>query len=212
MVNETQQWYIDWIKANPSAPGASYALYHISDPKIVVEYAGLLKDGALTSMFYPYTENTILRAKQILQRRMAQQSLNDNKVEAPDFSLNDLNGNSVSLSDFRGKWIIIDFWGSWCSPCLKGMPELKEIYRQYGDKIAIIGVDCNDTEEIWRNAVDHLELPWISLYQPKEGIVTKIYSVSAFPTKVVINPNGKIQKIYSGASPTFKDDLAEWLK
>ena len=212
LVNETQQWYVDWIKANPAAPGASYALYQISDPKMIVEYAEILQPEALKSMFYPYTENAILRAKKILQRRMAQQALSEEQVEAPDFSLNDLNGNSVSLSDFRGKWIIIDFWGSWCSPCLKGIPELKEIYRQYGDKIEIIGVDCNDSEESWRNAVARLELPWVSVYQPGEGTVTKAYNVSAFPTKVAINPNGKIQKIYSGASPTFKDDLAEWLK
>lgn len=179
---------------------------------MIVEYAEILQPEALKSMFYPYTENAILRAKKILQRRMAQQALSEEQVEAPDFSLNDLNGNSVSLSDFRGKWIIIDFWGSWCSPCLKGIPELKEIYRQYGDKIEIIGVDCNDSEESWRNAVARLELPWVSVYQPGEGTVTKAYNVSAFPTKVAINPNGKIQKIYSGASPTFKDDLAEWLK
>lgn len=212
VVNEIQQWYVDWIKANPSAPGASYALYQISDPKLIVEYADMLQGDALNSMFYHYTENSISRAKQILQRKVAQQALNEEKVEAPNFSLNDLNGNSVSLTDFRGKWVILDFWGSWCAPCLKGMPELKEIYQQYGGRIEIIGVDCNDSEESWRNAVARLELPWISVYQPEDGTVTKAYSVSAFPTKVVINPNGKIQKIYSGASPTFKDDLADWLK
>ncbi len=199
LVNEHQQWYVDWIKSNPTAPGAGYALYQISAPDLVVEYEEMLQGDALTSMFYPYTEGAISRAKQVLQRRAAQHTLNEGNVSAPNFSLNDLNGNTVSLSDFRGKWIIIDFWGSWCSPCLKGMPELKGIYRQYADKIEIIGIDCNDSEESWRDAVARLELPWVSLYQPENDTVSKTYGVSAFPTKVVVNPKGKIQKIYSGS-------------
>ena len=92
------------------------------------------------------------------------------------------------------------------------MPELKEIYETYAGRLEIIGVDCNDTEDRWRSAVSRLQLPWIQVFQPEDGTVTATYSVTAYPTKVVINPKGKIVKIYSGDSPTFKDDVAKWLK
>ena len=92
------------------------------------------------------------------------------------------------------------------------MPELKEIYRAYNGKIEIIGIDCNDTKNAWQDAVARLALPWVSLYQPEGGEVSSAYHVTAFPTKVVITPDGVIKKIYSGASPTFKSDLENWLK
>lgn len=212
IANESQQWYVNWIKANPDAPGAGAALYQLTSPRLVVELSGMLHGDALTSMFYPYTENHINRCRKILQLNEAQQSLNESRNDAPDFTLKDISGNQVSLSDYRGKWVIIDFWGSWCAPCLNGMPELKEVYETYTGRLEIIGVDCNDTEEAWKETVFRLQLPWVQLFHSEDDSVTSAYAVSAYPTKVVIDPEGTIRKIYSGASPSFKDDIAEWLK
>lgn len=210
LARKYNQWFVDYIKANPSAPAAGYALYLLSNPKLVVELSEVLQGDALTSIFYPYAENHINRCKQILQRQESQASLTE--IDTPNFTLNDISGNQVSLSDFKGKWVILDFWGSWCAPCIKGMPELKEIYETYAGRLEIIGVDCNNTEDRWRSAVSRLQLPWIQVFQPEDGTITATYSVTAYPTKVVINPKGKIVKIYSGDSPTFKDDVAKWLK
>lgn len=210
LAKEYNQWFVDWIKANPSAPAAGYALYLLSNPKLVVELSEGIQGDASTSMFYPYVENHINRCKQIIQRQDSQATMSE--TEAPDFTLNDMSGNKVSLSDFRGKWVIIDFWGSWCAPCLKGMPELKDVYETYAGKIEIIGVDCNDTQEAWKNAVDRLQLPWVQLFHSENDSVTSAYEVTAFPTKVVINPDGIIQRIYTGASPSFMADIAKWLK
>lgn len=210
LANEYNQWFIDWIKANPSSPAAGYALYQLTNPQLVVSLSEVIQGDALTSMFYPYAENHINRCKQITQRQNSQSSLSE--TEAPDFTLNDISGNQITLSDFRGKWVILDFWGSWCAPCLKGMPELKEIYSAYSGRLEIIGVNCNDTEESWKSTVSRLQLPWIQVFQPEDGTVAATYSVTAYPTKVVVNPEGKIIKIYSGGSPTFKDDVDNWLK
>lgn len=186
--------------------------YIISDPSLIVEYSALLQDYALKSLFYPYAENHISRAQCILERRAVQRNWNEQEVKAPDFTLNNQHEEPISLSDFKGKWVILDFWGTWCAPCLNGMPELKEIYRAYNGKIEIVGIDCNDTKNAWQDAVARLALPWVSLYQPEGGEVSSAYHVTAFPTKVVITPDGVIKKIYSGASPTFKSDLENWLK
>ncbi len=210
LAKEYNQWFINWIKSNPSSPAAGYALYQLSNPKIVVKLSEVLQGDALTSMFYPYAENHINRCNNILQRQESQATLNG--IDAPNFTLNDISGNQISLSDFKGKWVILDFWGSWCAPCIKGMAELKEIYATYAGRLEIIGVDCNDTEDRWKSAVSRLQLPWIQVFHPEDGPVTAIYSVTAYPTKVVISPDGKIINVYSGESPTFKDDVAKWLK
>ena len=212
IARETQQWYIDWIKTHSDAPAAGAALYQLNNPRLVVELSDMLHGDALTSMFYPYTENHINRCKEILQRQKSQRALSKGKKYAPNFTLYDIKGNQVSLSDFKGKWVILDFWGSWCAPCLKGMPELKEIYKTYAGRLEIIGIDCNDTEAAWKGAVSRLQLPWIQLYQSERDSVTSAYEVSSFPTKVVIDPDGIIRKIYTGASPSFKDEIAEWFK
>ena len=73
-------------------------------------------------------------------------------IEAPDFTLNDLNGKPLTLSSLRGKYVILDFWGSWCGWCIKGIPQMKEYYQKYAGKFEILGIDCNDTEEKWKGA------------------------------------------------------------
>lgn len=212
LANAFNQWVADWIRTHPEAPGAPYALYQFSKPELAVAYSELLKGDALTSLFYPYAERFIKQSKGILQRRAAQAAMNRETAEAPDFSLHDTVGASVSLADFRGKWVILDFWGSWCTPCIKGFPELKAIYAAYAGRVEIIGIACNDTEEGWKKAVARFELPWINLYQPKGTQVSAQYHVTAFPTKVVIDPQGMIRKVYSGASPTFRQELESWLQ
>ena len=62
-------------------------------------------------------------------------------IEAPDFTLNDLNGKPLTLSSLRGKYVILDFWGSWCGWCIKGIPQMKEYYQKYAGKFEILGID-----------------------------------------------------------------------
>ena len=130
-------------------------------------------------------------------------------VDASAFTLKNLEGNNVSLSDFRGKWVILDFWGSWCPWCIKGFPELKEAYAKYGDQLEIIGIDCRESEADWRAGVAKYELPWVNVYNPADSKVTEDYLVIGYPTKVIISPEGKIKNITIGHDPAFYDVLTE---
>ena len=134
--------------------------------------------------------------------------------EAPDFTLNDLNGKPLTLSSLRGKYVILDFWGSWCGWCIKGMPKMKEYYAKYADNLEILGVDCNDTLEKWKGAVAKHELPWLHVYWDKEkgDNPIELYGVQGFPTKVVVNPEGKVAKIIVGEDPKFYDYLDQVLQ
>ena len=132
--------------------------------------------------------------------------------EAPVFTLNDLNGKPLSLTSLRGKYVILDFWGSWCIWCIKGMPKMKEYYAKYPGKFEILGIDCNDTEEKWRAAVQKYELPWLHVYCPKESTLLEDYGIQGFPTKIIVGPDGKIVKTIIGEDPSFYSLLDELFK
>ncbi|MGM9711866.1 MAG: peroxiredoxin family protein, partial [Prevotella sp.] len=123
----------------------------------------------------------------------------------PDFTLNDINGKPLSLSSLRGKHVVLDFWGSWCGWCIKGMPQMKEYYAKYKDKLEILGIDCNDTEEKWKAAVAKHELPWLHVYNPRgsQDDVCSKYGIRGFPTKILVGPDGKIVKTVVGEDPEF---------
>ena len=125
-------------------------------------------------------------------------------VMAPDFTLNDLSGKPLTLSSLRGKYVILDFWGSWCGWCIKGFPRMKEYYQKYAGKFEILGIDCNDPEERWKAAVEKYELPWLHVYTPRSEIkVLQQYEIQGFPTKIIVDPDGKIVKIIEGEDPAF---------
>lgn len=122
---------------------------------------------------------------------------------APDFTLNDLNGKPLTLSSLRGKYVILDFWGSWCGWCIKGMPKMKEYYQKYAGKFEILGIDCNDTEAKWKAAVEKYELPWLHVYNTRDSKVLEHYQIEGFPTKIIVGPDGKIVKTIIGEDPAF---------
>lgn len=126
-----------------------------------------------------------------------------NAQAAPDFTLNDINGKPLSLSSLRGKYVVLDFWGSWCVWCIKGMPEMKKYYQKYQGKFEILGIDCNDSEEEWKAAVNKYELPWLHVYNSEKSGVLGQYGIQGFPTKVIISPEGNIVKTVIGEDPAF---------
>lgn len=133
-------------------------------------------------------------------------------VMAPDFTLNDIKGKPLTLSSMRGKWVILDFWGSWCGWCIKGMPDMKKYYEKYKGKFEIVGVDCNDPVEKWKKAVKDNDLPWLHVYNSAADGTPEKYAVEAYPTKVIIDPQGKINKIVVGESEDFYKYLDELFK
>ncbi len=130
---------------------------------------------------------------------------------APDFTLKDLNGNDLTLSTLRGKYVVLDFWGSWCGWCIKGIPDMKAYYQRYSSKMEILGIDCRDSEERWRQAVADNQLPWLHVYNPDGGSLTQDYSITGYPTKIVVDPKGIVAKIVVGESEEFYQYLDETL-
>ena len=133
---------------------------------------------------------------------------------APDFELPNLQGSTTKLSSLRGKYVVLDFWGSWCIWCIRGIPNMKTYYAKYKDKMEILGVDCRDTEEKWKAAVEEHQLPWLQVRCPDAQLQTiaSLYNIEGFPTKVIVDPNGKIAKVVVGEDPEFYTYLDELFK
>ena len=130
-------------------------------------------------------------------------------LEAPAFTLNDINGKPLSLASLRGKYVILDFWGSWCGWCIKGFPKMKEYYAKYKGKFEILGIDCNDSEDNWKAAVKKHEVPWLHVYCPEDASVEEDYGITGYPTKIIVDPEGKIVKTIVGEDPAFYTLLDE---
>ena len=131
---------------------------------------------------------------------------------APDFTLNDIYGMPLTLSSFRGTYVVLDFWGSWCPWCIKGIPEMKKYYQKYSGKFEIIGIDCNDPVEKWKAAVANYDMPWKHVYNPKGSRLAQQYDIQGYPTKIIIDPQGRVDKVVVGEDPAFYTYLDELFK
>ena len=117
---------------------------------------------------------------------------------APDFSIQDLDGNTVKLSDYRGKYVLLDFWASWCVPCRKEFPHLLDVYKkQAGDKFDILGVSLDDNRADFVTALKEENLPWKNVSELKRSHqeITAMYVISFIPKNFLIDPDGKILAI-----------------
>ena len=174
-------------------------------------FIGLVSLVAFIGGSTPLSAQTDDKEARQLEIERKLEAMQAGNVEAPLFTLKDLSNQEISLSDFRGKWVILDFWGSWCPWCIKGFPELKEAYEKYGDQLVIIGIDCRESEEAWRAGVEKYQLPWVNLYNPQDSKLTEEYNVPGYPTKVIVNPEGIIKNITVGHDPEFYVALSSLL-
>lgn len=137
-------------------------------------------------------------------------------LPAPLFALKDLKGKTVRLEKLRGKWLILDFWGSWCFWCIGGVPEMREYYNKYAGKFEILSIDCHDKEQAWRDAVAKNNMTWMHVTDPtpanaaqaeKEQSIVYRYAIKGFPTKIIIRPDGIIDQVFVGEKKDFYEYL-----
>jgi len=201
----------EFVKQHPDYEACATIIGETSDLEVMEKVAGLLSDNVRDGRMKDYYQPAIDNTKKRIEAEEKAKKLQATGVEAPDFTLNDINGKPLALSSLRGKTVVLDFWGSWCIWCIKGMPKMKEYYEKYKGKFEILGVDCNDTEEKWKAAVAKHQLPWLHVYNPKDSDVLAKYGVQGFPTKIIIGPDGKIVKTIVGEDPAFYSLLDELL-
>jgi peroxiredoxin len=114
---------------------------------------------------------------------------------APDFTQNDPNGKPVSLKDFRGKYVLVDFWASWCGPCRAENPNVVAAYKKFESKnFTVLGVSLDNNKAKWLEAIEKDGLEWTHVSDLKywNNAVAKQYDINAIPANLLIDPSGKI--------------------
>jgi peroxiredoxin len=114
---------------------------------------------------------------------------------APEFTQTSPDGSQVSLSAFRGKYVLIDFWASWCGPCRAENPNVLKAYKAFHDKgLEILAVSLDKSKEAWEKAIREDGLPWHQVSDLKgfENAVARQYNIQSIPQNILVNPEGKV--------------------
>jgi thiol-disulfide isomerase/thioredoxin len=144
---------------------------------------------------------------------------------AADFTADDLNGKQLTLSSFKGKYVILDFWASWCVPCRHSNPHMIQVYNKYHDKgLEIIGVASDDNRPeawkkavsadsvgIWHNVLDGLDWAKLKKGEKNDEEIGNKFGIHTIPTKIIIDPSGTIIGRYGDNIGGSEEDMDKLL-
>ncbi|WP_295128748.1 AhpC/TSA family protein [uncultured Chitinophaga sp.] len=179
--------YQEWIDAHPSATLSSFImgvyLSHSYGDQLEAKMAWLKGEATQTAL-YKRMENS---AKVLRERAVG-------KV-VPDFTIKDTEGKPVSLSSFKGKYVLLDFWASWCGPCRAENPHVLKAYNTFQNKnFTVLGISMDNDRAKWLKAIKEDNMPWtqVSDLTAFNNEVAKMFDITAIPTNFLISPDGKI--------------------
>ncbi|HEY5837768.1 MAG TPA: redoxin domain-containing protein [Pyrinomonadaceae bacterium] len=120
---------------------------------------------------------------------------------APDFSITTSEGEYISLDDLKGKVVLLDFWGTWCPPCVASLPALRTLNKKFtkSEKFVLLGISSDGDEDKWSNFIVKQEMVWPQ-FLDRQRAVQRAFRVSAFPTYIVLDHEGVIRFRTSGSS------------
>ena len=206
--------YMKYIKEHPNEDATVALLIHVNYDQVLTAIGKLtpeVRNGRMKSEIDSYEKLFTL----VMKEQAAREAVKNDTVtiggQVPELGLKDLNGNVLELKNLRGKYVVLDFWGSWCTWCIKGFPKLKEYYKKYKDRLEIVGIDCNDTAEKWAAAVKKHNVPWLHV-RSEDGIAEQKFRVQGYPYKVLISPEGTVLNAYLGETEEFYQYLDSTLE
>ncbi|QDK79590.1 AhpC/TSA family protein [Spirosoma sp. KCTC 42546] len=189
IVLEEYQATRQFIKQHPATLTAAYLLYWQAMYDITI-FDQL--DKLLASLSPPvrssyWAQKAITRLYNVRHRPRIGRKL-------PLFNLPDAKGKLVSLNSFKGKYVLLDFWGTWCIPCIQGIPELKAVHTKFGDRLAIVSIALERPTDRakWLKAIDRYGMTWIQTAEftsAKSGI-NELYNLVEYPTLLLADPKG----------------------
>ncbi|WP_299549210.1 TlpA disulfide reductase family protein [Seonamhaeicola sp.] len=187
--DEKMDFTFNFIKTNASNEiGLNLAYNAASSLSVsqIDELLNLIPEAIKTS---PYGIKVVQKANE--HKRVAEGA---NYVDLP---FKDIQGNPLKLSDYvgKGKYVLLEFWASWCGPCRADIPHLKEVYELYHPEgFEIISISMDEAHDKWLEAVEEEQMSWLQVSDGKafKGDLAEIYKIRGIPTCVLVDPNGKI--------------------
>lgn len=176
----------------------------------------------LADLLKKYPDNHVIRdlkrgSDQESEQLARQEGQKPNWIgkQAPELSLPDVDGHSVSLSSFRGKYVLVDFWASWCAPCRMENPNVVKAHAEFSDKknFAILGVSLDNDKSAWQQAIREDSLNWMQVSDLKNwnSKAVSTFQFEGIPFNVLIDPKGKVIAS-SLRGPDLENMLKEVLK
>ncbi|MFN6243721.1 MAG: thioredoxin-like domain-containing protein [Bacteroidota bacterium] len=201
---------VKFLRANPSLAAASWLL---SDMMIRSQISNTAATEIFNAMQNEKLEG-IIYYKEVAKRVEGFTATATGKMVPEISTINTFTGSKLELSSLRGKYVVLDFWGTWCGPCIAGMPKMKEYLDKYKNKMEIVGVASeSDKGERWRNFLDSKpQYQWHQVLSTKEEDFILQFNVAGFPTKIIIDTQGKILGRYVGENEEIYKKLDELLK
>lgn len=124
-------------------------------------------------------------------------STEGHKNLAPEIEAELIDGTPFKLSELRGQYVVLDFWGSWCGPCLRDIPKLMALYAKYGDKVVFVTVAFEKNDKRWKSVADKAGFTWKHQIVEQAKIllaspISRAYGVADIPAKFIVTPEGKL--------------------
>ena len=176
------------IKDNPKNYASAYLAYQLNSYDTNVESAQVafntLDESLQESYYAKKLKDIIDRLKSIAIGS-----------KAPEFTASDINGKEVSLSSFKGKYVLLDFWASWCSPCRQENPNVVKAYARFKDKnFTVLSFSLDENKDAWQQAITSDKLTWTQVSDLKgwSSNVANKYGLQSIPSNFLLDPDGKI--------------------